>query len=80
MLFIDTGMLGHHIGTVCLEYPMVNRSSDAILRPGMIFCSEPKMMFEGECYMRVEDMILVTKTGAEFLTTFDRDLFEFNNE
>ena len=39
-----------------------------------------KMMFEGECYMRVEDMILVTETGAEFLTTFDRDLFEFNND
>ena len=78
--FKDTGMLGHQIGTDCHEYPMVNRSSDAILRPGMIFCSEPKMMFEGECYMRVEDMILVTETGAEFLTTFDRDLFEFNNE
>ena len=78
--FKDTGMLGHQIGIDCHEYPMVNRSSNGILRPGMIFCSEPKMMFEGECYMRVEDMILVTETGAEFLTTFDRDLFEFNND
>jgi Xaa-Pro aminopeptidase len=42
----------------------------------MVFCSEPKMFFVDECYMRVEDMILVTETGAEFLTKFDRELFE----
>ena len=28
--------------------------------------------------MRVEDMILVTEDGAEFLTNFDRDLFEID--
>lgn len=76
----EAGMLGHQIGIDCHEFPMISRNSDAILRPGMIFCSEPKMMFEGECYMRVEDMILVTETGAEFLTHFDRDLFEVSND
>jgi len=30
---------------------------------------------ENEIYMRVEDMILVTETGTEFLTNFDRELF-----
>ena len=74
--FVDTGSLGHQIGIDCHEFPMINRQSDAILKPGMIFCSEPKMMFDNECYMRVEDMILVTETGAEFLTNFDRSLFE----
>ena len=44
--------------------------------PGMVFCSEPKMMFPGEMYMRVEDMILVTENGAESLSLFPRDLFE----
>ena len=34
-------------------------------------------MFDGILYMRVEDMILVTETGAEFLTNFPRDFFEF---
>lgn len=76
----EMGMLGHNIGIDCHEFPMINRKTDAILKPGMIFCSEPKMMFEGECYMRVEDMILVTETGAEFLTNFDRDLFEVGND
>lgn len=74
--FQDVGMLGHQIGIDCHEYPMVNRATDFILRPGMVFCSEPKMFFKDECYMRVEDMILVTETGAEFLSEFDRDLFE----
>lgn len=72
----EAGMLGHQIGIDCHEFPMLHRKSDEVLRPGMVFCSEPKMMFEGECYMRIEDMILVTETGAEFLTHFDRDLFE----
>ncbi len=74
--FKDKGSLGHQIGIECHEFPMLNNSVDYILQPGMVFCSEPKMMFEGECYMRVEDMILVTETGAEFLTNFDRELFE----
>lgn len=74
--FQDSGMLGHQIGIDCHEHPMINRDTDFILRPGMVFCSEPKMFFENECYMRVEDMILVTETGAEFLSKFDRDLFE----
>ncbi len=78
--FKDTGSLGHQIGIDCHEHPMLNNSVDFILKPGMVFCSEPKMMFENECYMRVEDMILVTETGAEFLTNFDRNLFEFNND
>ena len=74
--FKDTGMLGHQIGIDCHEFPMLNNATDFILKPGMVFCSEPKMMFENECYMRIEDMILITETGAEFLTIFSRDLFE----
>lgn len=74
--FKDRGNLGHQIGIDCHEHPMINRETDYILKPGMVFCSEPKMFFVDECYMRVEDMILVTETGAEFLTKFDRELFE----
>ena len=72
----DSEMLGHQIGIDCHEHPMLNKSTDYILKPGMVFCSEPKMFFMNECYMRVEDMILVTETGAEFLSKFDRDRFE----
>ena len=70
-------MLGHQIGIDCHEFPMVNKDYDFVLKPGMVFASEPKMWFQGEMYMRVEDMILVTDNRAEFLTNFPRDLFEF---
>lgn len=74
----EPGGNGHHIGTETHEMPWLKSNVDLILEPGMIFCSEPKMFFKNEGYMRVEDMILVTETGAEFLTNFPRDLFEID--
>jgi len=69
------GVQGHQIGIECHEAPWLNYHSEGILRPGMTFCSEPKIYNQGDCFMRVEDVILVTETGARFLTNFDRDLF-----
>ncbi|MDO4197648.1 MAG: Xaa-Pro peptidase family protein [Erysipelotrichaceae bacterium] len=74
----EEGGNGHHIGTEVHEMPFLKNTSDLIIEPGMIFCSEPKMFFKNEGYMRVEDMILVTEDGAEFLTNFPRDLFEID--
>lgn len=74
----ETGGNGHHIGSEVHEVPFLIPGNDLVLKPGMIFCSEPKMFFKNEGYMRVEDMILVTETGAEFLTNFPRDLFEID--
>lgn len=76
--FPDSQMLGHQIGIDCHEFPMVNKDFDFIIKPGMVFASEPKMWFKDEMYMRAEDMILVTEAGAEFLTNFPRDLFEID--
>ena len=72
----ETGGNGHHIGSEVHELPFLVPGDDLVLEPGMIFCSEPKMFFKNEGYMRVEDMVLVTEDGAEFLTNFPRDLFE----
>ncbi len=69
-------MLGHQIGIDCHEFPMVNKDNDFIIKPGMTFAVEPKMWFKDEMYMRVEDIVLITENGAEFLTKFPRDLFE----
>ena len=35
-----------------------------------------QVWFEDVGYMRVEDMVLITETGCESLTSFDRDRFE----
>ena len=76
----NRGMNGHQIGIDCHEFPMLTENEDEPFIPGMVFCSEPKMMFPGEMYMRVEDMILITETGAESLSVFPRDMFEIGNE
>lgn len=39
-------------------------------------CIEPKLWWPGQCYLRCEDMVLITETGAESLTKFDRSIFE----
>ena len=72
----EKGVIGHQIGIDVHEMPWMNKFVDFVLEPGMVFCSEPKMWFPGECYMRVEDMILVTETGAVSLTSCSRDRFE----
>jgi Xaa-Pro aminopeptidase len=41
-----------------------------------VMCLEPKLWHAGEYYLRVEDMVLVKQDGAEFLTNFDRELFQ----
>lgn len=71
---------GHQIGIEVHEVPWLKEDCEEVLKPGMVFCSEPKMMFPEECYTRVEDMILVTETGAVSLTTFPRDLFEIDGK
>ena len=75
MLYGDTGICGHQIGIDVHEDPWLLNSETMILQPGMVFCAEPKIWFPGECYMRVEDMILITETGAEFLTNFSRTIY-----
>lgn len=67
---------GHMIGIEVHELPWIKEDCEEVLRPGMVFCSEPKMMFPEECYTRVEDMILITEEGAVSLSEFPRDLFE----
>ena len=74
----ERGGNGHHIGMEVHELPFLTSDSDLILQPGMIFCSEPKMFFRNEGYMRVEDMVMVTEDGAVSLTNFPRDLFEID--
>lgn len=68
--------IGHQIGTEVHESPWLKPSSDEPLRAGMVMCIEPKLWLPGEYYLRFEEMVLVTETGAEFLTNFDRELFE----
>ncbi len=73
---LKDGTLGHQIGVDLHENPWIRPTTDVILQPGMVMAVEPKAWLPGDYYLRVEDIVLVTETGAESLTAFDRQLFE----
>ena len=70
------GSVGHQIGVEVHEPPWLKPENSDIIQPGMVFCVEPKLWHDGEYYLRVEDMVLINGDGAEFLTQFDRELFQ----
>jgi len=73
---LPDGTLGHQIGVDLHENPWIKPDCATLLCPGMVMCIEPKVWLPGGYYLRVEDMVLITETGAESLTKFDRRLFD----
>lgn len=68
-------IMGHQIGTEVHENPWLRPDFDDLLREGMVMCIEPKLWLPGEYYFRLEEMVYISNTGAEFLTNFDREMF-----
>lgn len=73
---LPDAVLGHFIGIEVHEYPWLNPACEKPLRANMVMALEPKVWRAGEYYLRVEDMVLVGRDGTEFLTSFDRELFQ----
>ena len=60
--------LGHSVGVDIHEMPAFSPRCDEVLKEGMIITVEPGVYLEGDFGLRIEDMALVTKNGAEILT------------
>ncbi len=60
--------LGHGVGLEVHEPPTLSISSKDILAAGNVVTDEPGIYLIGYGGIRVEDTVLVTKTGAEKLT------------
>lgn len=73
---LKTGNLGHQIGIEVHEPPWLRQGQEEILRTNMVMALEPKVWHAGEYYLRVEDIVLVGPRKTEFLTRFDRELFQ----
>ncbi len=67
---------GHGLGLEVHETPRVAKNQRARLKPGMVITIEPGLYFDGVGGMRVEDELLITETGNEFLTDAPRALQE----
>jgi Xaa-Pro aminopeptidase len=60
--------LGHGVGIDVHEMPSISQRSNIILKEGMVFTVEPGVYIPGQFGVRLEEMVLVTKTGCEVLS------------
>lgn len=65
---------GRSIGMSYLEAPELKAGDRTILQPGMTFAVDGGISVDGEHGGRIGDSIVVTETGAEFLTDYPRKL------
>ncbi|MEO0085511.1 MAG: Xaa-Pro peptidase family protein [candidate division WOR-3 bacterium] len=66
--------LGHGVGLDVHEQPMLAHTSPQILEPGDITTVEPGVYVPGLGGVRIEDMVLVTRTGCRNLTASPKKL------
>lgn len=67
--------IGHGIGTDQEEDFPIGPESEIVLEPGMTFTVEPGIYKPGFGGCRIEDVVVVTDTGAEALSRVRRGLF-----
>jgi Xaa-Pro dipeptidase len=65
--------IGHGIGMSRAEPPSLNEVETELYRPGMVLALEPKVRSEKSA-VHLEEDVLITENGPEFLTSGRRDL------
>jgi len=71
-----THSTGHGVGLEIHEPPRVGAGQKTRLAPGMVVTVEPGVYLAGEFGIRIEDMVAVTRTGAQVLTPAPKALIE----
>lgn len=68
--------LGHGLGIQVHEAPRLAPNAPGVLRPGMVVTVEPGVYLPGWGGIRIEDDVLVTRSGHEVLTSVPKRLEE----
>jgi Xaa-Pro aminopeptidase len=71
-----THSTGHGVGLEIHESPRVGAGQEDKLAPGMVVTIEPGAYFTGEFGVRIEDMVVVGRTGGKVLTHSPKALIE----
>jgi Xaa-Pro aminopeptidase len=71
-----THSTGHGVGLEIHEPPRLGKAQPELLQPGMVITIEPGIYVPGKGGIRIEDMVVVTPSGAEVLTPVTKQLIE----
>ena len=71
-----THSTGHGVGLEIHEGPRIAVRQTQVLEPGMVITIEPGVYLPGRFGVRIEDMVLVTATGGDVLTTTPKSWIE----
>lgn len=69
---------GHGVGLAIHEDPRLKPTFRNPVGPGMVFSVEPGLYFTGWGGIRIEDLVAVTPSGCDNLTTTPKDLIEIS--
>jgi Xaa-Pro aminopeptidase len=58
------------------EAPTLSRHSEDTLKAGNVVSVEPGIYLPGRLGVRIEDLVLVTESGAKILTSHPKELLE----
>ena len=66
--------VGHGIGIEVYDPPILKPGDESTIEEGMVFCVETPFYEIGWNGLQVEDAVVVTKNGPEYLTAMSREL------
>jgi len=67
---------GHGLGVSVHDPGGIRATKDLVLKPGMVMTIEPGVYIKGFGGVRIEDDVLVTKTGCKVLTKAPKELIQ----